>query len=263
MRLSFSSFAPKTLLALVLLAVLSGCAAPKDADVVPEEPVEILYNKGADALGRGEFREAAKHFAEVDRQHPYSQWATRAQLMEAYAYHANMDYDDAIKTLTQFIDLHPGNKDIAYAHYLRALCNYERISDVRRDQTSAREAQKGLQDIVSRYPDTEFARDASLKIALINDHLAGAEMEIGRYYLKQHLYIAAMGRFKAVVDKHQTTSHVPEALERLVECYTALGMVSEAKKNAAVLGHNFPGSEWYQDAYALMQKKGIAPTAKK
>ncbi|MDD3371166.1 MAG: outer membrane protein assembly factor BamD, partial [Alphaproteobacteria bacterium] len=217
MRFSFPNVSLKSLLAAALLAGLCACAAPQNIDAPSEEPVEILYNKGADALDRGEYREAAKLFAEVDRQHPYSQWAARAQLMEAYAYHASMDYDDAIKTLDTFIELHPGNKDVAYAHYLRALCNYERISDVRRDQTSAREALKGFRDVISRFPETEFAKDANLKMALINDHLAGAEMDVGRYYIKQRLYIAAIGRFKTVIEKYQTTSHVPEALERLVE----------------------------------------------
>jgi outer membrane protein assembly factor BamD len=240
-----------------LLAVLSACAGDKDKDLPPDEPVDVLYIKATDTFNQGDFKEAAKQFAEVDRQHPYSQWATRAEVMEAYAYYENMDYDEAIKALDQFIELHPGNGGIAYAYYLRALCNYERITDVRRDQTSAHDALKELQEVVSRFPDSEYAKDATLKISLINDHLAGAEMEVGRYYVKQHLYIAAIGRFKTVVDKFQTTSHVPEALERLVECYTALGVFAEAKKNAALLGYNFPGSDWYQDAYNLLRAKGI------
>jgi outer membrane protein assembly factor BamD len=263
MRSISLSSASKFLLAFALLAALSACAGDKKDDTAPDEPVDALYTKGTDAMDRGEFKDAAKEFAEVDRQHPYSQWATRAQIMEAYAHYENMDYDEAIKSLDQFIELHPGNAEISYAYYLRALCNYERISDVRRDQTSAREALKGLQDVVSRYPDTEYARDASLKITLIIDHLAGAEMEVGRFYIKQHLYIAAIGRFKTVIDKYQTTSHVPEALERLVECYTALGIFDEAKKNAAVLGYNFPGSDWYQDAYNLLRDKGIVLEQKK
>lgn len=257
MRLSYCSFARKFLLPFSLIAVLSACASEKDTDIVPEEPVDELYTKGTDALDRKDYKEAARQFAEVDRQHPYSPWATKAELMEAFAYYSNMDYDDAIKTLDQFIELHPGNSSIAYAHYLRALCNYERISDVRHDQTSARLALRELEEIVARYPDLEYAKDAKLKLALINDHLAGAEMEIGRYYIKQHLYIAAVSRFKTVIDKFQTTSHVPEALERLVECYMALGVFDEAKRNAAVLGHNFPGSDWYQDAYNLLKSKGI------
>jgi len=264
MRLPSISFALKYLFLLSVLGAFTGCAADPDMnDLAPDESVEELYTKGSDALNRGEYKEAAKQFAEVDRQHPYSPWAARAQLMEAYAYHENMDYDDAIKTLTQFIELHPGNSSIAYAYYLRALCNYERISDVRRDQTAAREALMGLREVTTRFPESEYAKDATLKIALIDDHLAGAEMEVGRYYLKQNLYIAAVGRFKTVVDKYQTTSHVPEALERMVECYMALGIVDEAKKNAALLGYNFPGSEWYQDAYSLLQSRGIVLEKKK
>jgi outer membrane protein assembly factor BamD len=260
----FSQSRAKFLLPLALLA-LFGCAGnDKEKDnLAPDEPVEVLYNRAADAMDRGEYKDAAKNFAEVERQHPYSQWATRAEIQEAYAYYQNLDYDEAIKSLDQFIEMHPGNGDIAYAYYLRALCNYERISDVRRDQTDAHDAERGLQDVINRYPDTEYARDAALKITLITDHLAGAEMEIGRYYIKQHLYIAAIGRFRTVVDKNQTTSHVPEALERLVECYVALGLLDEAKKNAAVLGYNFPGSHWYEDAYGLLKDRGVSVEPKK
>ena len=252
------SYASRFLLTAALIGLLSACAGNKDKDALaPDEPVDVLYTKAADAIDHGEYTDAAKQFAEVERQHPYSQWAMHAQIMEAYAYYQALDYDASIKVLDQFIELHPGNRDVAYAYYLRALCNYERISDVRRDQTSAHEALKSLQEIVSRFPDTDYAKDAILKIALISDHLAGSEMEVGRYYVNQHLYIAAIGRFKSVVDKYQTTSHVPEALERLVECYVALGMFEEAKKNAAVLGYNFPGTDWYQDAYSLLKDRGI------
>ena len=219
----------------------------------------MLYNRATDSVDKTEYSEAAKQFAEVERQHPYSQWATRAQLMEAYAQYQNLDYDTAVSTLNQFIELHPGNSDVAYAYYLRALCSYERIADVRRDQGYARDALKGMQEVISRYPDTVYAKDAVLKIALIYDHLAGAEMNIGRYYVSQKLYIAAIGRFRTVVEKYQTTSHVPEALERLVECYIALGITNEAKATAAVLGYNFPGSDWYADAYALLLKNNLTP----
>jgi outer membrane protein assembly factor BamD len=210
-------------------------------------------------MDHGKYQEAAKAYSEVERQHPYSQWATKAQLMEAYADYQNLDYDQAIAVLEQYISLHPGSGDIAYANYLRALCFYERIADVRRDQNYAREALKSMQDIASRYPDTIYAQDATLKIALIIDHLAGAEMEVGRWYIGQKLYISAIGRFRTVIEKYQTTSHVPEALERLVECYVALGITKEAQSNAAVLGFNFPGSPWYQDAYSLLVKNNITP----
>ena len=239
---------------------LSACAGDKDKDVLPpEESVDTLYNRAADELDRGDNKTAAKDFGEVERQHPYSQWATKAQLMEAYAEYEELDYDTAITTLNQYIDLHPGNPDTAYAYYLRGLCEYERIADVRRDQTYAHEAQAGMQDVINRFPDSVYAKDAALKIALVTDHLAGAEMEVGRWYLSQQLYIAAINRFKVVITKYQTTSHVPEALERLVECYLALGITTEAQATAAVLGYNFPGSPWYQDAYGLLTQRGLAP----
>jgi outer membrane protein assembly factor BamD len=155
--------------------------------------------------------------------------------------------------------VHPGNNQVAYAYYLRALCQDERITDVRRDQGYAREALKGMQEVITRFPDTTYAKDAVVKISLINDHLAGAEMEVGRWYIKQKLYLAAIGRFRVVIEKYQTTSHVPEALERLVECYIALGIPGEAKATASVLGYNFPGSDWYQDAYKLLTQNNLAP----
>ncbi|MGE3622484.1 MAG: outer membrane protein assembly factor BamD [Bdellovibrionales bacterium] len=244
---------------LVLVLVLAACAGDDKDKPPPEEPVERLYNKAADMMDRGDYKDAAKAFAEVERQHPYSQWATRAQLMEAYANYQALDYDAAVNAVDAFIQLHPGNSDIAYAYYLRALCYYERIADVRRDQGYARDALKTLQDVINRFPDTVYAKDAVLKVALVNDHMAGAEMEVGRWYLKQKLYIASVGRFRTVVEKYQTTSHVPEALERLVEAYLALGITKEAKATAAVLGYNFPGSDWYQDAYRLLQREKLAP----
>lgn len=247
----------------MLAFVLSACASDKDKkdELPPDEPVDAVYNRAADMADHGAYTDAAKQFAEVERQHPYSQWATRAQLMEAYAYYQALDYENAIKTLDQFIELHPGSNDAAYAFYLRALCQYERIADVRRDQTYAHDALKGMQDVIGRFPDSLYAKDAVLKIALINDHLAGAEMEVGRWYLGQKLYIAAIGRFRTVIEKYQTTSHVPEALERLVECYLSLGITNEAKATAAVLGYNYPGSDWYQDAYGLLVKQNLAPEA--
>ena len=246
-------------LALVLVACSGEDKKEKDEMLAPDEPVDTLYNRGSNLMDSGQYKDAAKQFSEVDRQHPYSPWASKAELMEAYADYQNMDYDEAIKVLDNYIDLHPGSADAAYAFYLRALCHYERIADVRRAQDHAREALKGMQEVISRYPDSAYAKDAVLKTALINDHLAGAEMNVGRWYLNQKLYIAAIGRFRTVVEKYQTTSHVPEALERLVECYVALGINNEAQATAAVLGYNFPGSDWYQDAYNLLQKKNLAP----
>jgi outer membrane protein assembly factor BamD len=238
--------------------LLVACADDKDAPL-PDKPVNELYNAAEDLMDKKDYKEAARQFEEVERQHPYSQWATRAQLMEAYAFYEAMDYDNAITALDQFIQLHPGNASTPYAYYLKALCNYERLADVRRDQSFALNALKELQDVVSRFPETVYAKDAVLKIALVNDHLAGAEMEVGRNYMKQKIYTAAVGRFRTVVEKYQTTSHVPEALHRLVECYLALGIPNEAKATAAVLGHNFPGSEWYEDSYHLLAENNMTP----
>ena len=258
MRFSTDSGLIRFALALLVAGSLAACAGDKDKDKLPpDQPVEELYNKASDLMDQGEYQDASKAFSEVERQHPYSQWATRAQMLEAYADYLALDYDSAQNALDDFIQLHPGNPEIAYAYYLRALCSYEQIADVRRDQSFAKNALKGLQDVIARYPDTIYAKDAVLKIALVNDHMAGAEMSVGRWYISQHLYIAAIGRFKTVVDKFQTTSHVPEALERLIECYVALGIPKEAEETAAVLGYNFPGSEWYGDAYRLLKRRNL------
>ena len=243
---------------LCLSFFLAACASDKDKEM-PDKPVEELYTEASDLMEKKDYHEAARRFEEVERQHPYSQWATRAQLMSGFALYQALDYDEAITALDQFIRLHPGNDSIAYAYYLRALCDYERLADVRRDQSFAQSALKQLQSIVSRFPTTTYAKDAVLKIALVNDHLAGSEMEVGRNYMSQKLFTAAVGRFRTVVEKYQTTSHVPEALHRLVECYLAIGIANEAKATAAVLGHNFPGSQWYQDSYALLVKNNLAP----
>jgi outer membrane protein assembly factor BamD len=179
--------------------------------------------------------------------------------MAAYAHYRNDSYTEAVNTLDRFIELHPGNRDIAYAYYLKALCYYEQISDVRRDQKMTREARSALQEIVRRFPDTKYARDAQLKLDLTEDHLAGAEMAVGRYYLDNGHYLAAIKRFRTVVEEYQTTSHVPEALHRLVEAYLALGVTDEAQATAAVLGHNYPGSDWYADSYELLTGRDVTP----
>ncbi len=250
-------------LALVCFVLMLAACAGKDDEMLPDKPPEELYGMATELMDKKDFLKAANAFEEVERQHPYSQWATRAKLLAAFARYQAMDYDDAIDTFERFIQLHPGNPNVAYAYYMRALCYYERLADVRRDQTNAQYALKALQDVISRFPETTYARDAALKLALVNDHLAGAEMEVGRNYIKQKLYTAAIGRFKTVVDSYQTTSHVPEALHRLVECYLALGVPNEAKAVAAVLGHNFPGSQWYQDSYALLAENNLSPAEAK
>ncbi len=235
------------------LAALAACSTDDDKDDYVERPVEQIYNAGVDALADERYATAAKEFDEVDRQHPYSVWATKAQLMAAYAHYQNNKYDDAIVALDRFIQLHPSNRDAPYAYYLKALCYYEQISDVGRDQRMTGLAANALEEVVRRFPNTEYARDARLKIDLTRDHLAGKEMEVGRFYLRQKQYLAAINRFKRVVEDYQTTTHVPEALHRMTEAYTALGLTEEARKVAAVLGHNYPGSEWYEDTYALVE----------
>jgi outer membrane protein assembly factor BamD len=241
----------------VALALVA-CASEKDAPYV-ERPVDDIYNEASAAMEKENFKEAAGLFDEVERQHPYSQWATRAQLMSAFAHYQALEYDEAILGLDRFIQLHPGSEDIAYAYYLKSLCYYEQITDVGRDQRVTQQALDALTEVTRRFPETSYARDAALKIDLTTDHLAGKEMEIGRYYLRQGQYTAAIGRFRNVIAKYQTTSHVPEALHRLTEAYLALGVVDEAKAAAAVLGHNFPGSEWYRDSYALLVDANVKP----
>jgi outer membrane protein assembly factor BamD len=231
-------------------ALLAACGSTKETYV--ERPVEELYNSAMDNMVQGQYRLAARDFEEVDRQHPYSVWATKAQLMSAYAYYEAGRYDDAIQSADRFIQVHPGNRDIAYAYYLKALSYYIQIVDVGRDQKITGQAMKALDDVVRRFPESRYARDAQLKLDLTQDHLAGKEMDIGRYYERQGQYLAAINRFRRVVDAYQTTSHVPEALHRLTECYLSLGVVEEARKTASVLGYNYPGSEWYSDSYALL-----------
>lgn len=251
---------PGHVAALLLTIALAACGGSKD-EVYVEKPVDDLYNKAMDALVDERYSTAAKTFDQVESQHPYSVWATKSQLMEIYAQYQDGKYDDAIIAADRFIQLHPGHRDVAYAYYLKGICYYMQIVDVGRDQKLTEQALKSLDDVVRRFPDSKYARDAKLKLDFTRDHLAGKEMEIGRYYLRRQEYLAAMNRFKRVVDNYQTTTHVPEALERLVECDLALGLNKEAKENAAVLGYNYPGSHWYVDAYALVAGGAIPETA--
>ncbi|HTV46744.1 MAG TPA: outer membrane protein assembly factor BamD [Stellaceae bacterium] len=236
----------------MLTLLLSACGSTQKNAYI-EKPVDDLYNQAMDQMVEERYEQASKTFEDVESQHPYSIWATKSQLMEAYALYEAEDYNQAVIAADRFIQLHPGNQDVAYAYYLKAISYYVQIVDVGRDQKTTELAQAALEDVVRRFPESQYARDASLKLAFVRDHLAGKEMEIGRYYLDRDQYLAAMNRFKRVIEKYQTTTHVPEALERLVECDLALGMVGEAKRNAAVLGYNYPGSEWYGDAYALLK----------
>lgn len=239
---------------------LSACAGKKKPTLVYEErPVELLYAAGADRMDRRQWAQAVNYFQEVERQHPYSEWSRRSILMQAFAHYESNDYAEAIADADRFISLYPGNPTAAYAHYLKAVCYFEQIVDVGRDQASTGQAMSNLRDVIQRYPNTEYAADARLKLDMVNDQLAGKEMTIGRWYLRQSDTLAAIGRFRTVVDRYQTTSHAPEALYRLVEAYLTIGLLDEANKNAAVLGYNYPGDYWYGQAYQLMTDKGLRP----
>lgn len=237
-------------LGLLVIAVLGGCSS--DKEVYVERPVDDLYNDAMNNMDDGDYKRAAKLFDEVERQHPYSPWATKSQLMAAFAYYEADMYDEAIAALDRYIELHPASPDVPYAYYLKGLSYYERISDIHRDQQMTQSAKRVFEELVSRFPNSEYARDARLKVELCSDHLAGKEMTVGRYYLHRGHYLAAINRFRTVVTQYQTTTHVPEALLRMTEAYTAIGLDDEARRTAAVLGYNFPGSEWYADAYKLV-----------
>lgn len=252
---------PRPLAALIIVAMLvpiAGCAGGRkrggtDTQYVARD-VNTLYMAARNRFDRGQFRVAAQLFDEVERQHPYSIWARRAQLMSAFSYYLAKDYQKSIDSARRFLAIHPGNKDAPYAHYLIAISYYEQIEDVSRDQSTTRQALDSLGELVRRYPDTRYASDARLKVDLVRDHLAGKEMEVGRFYQRRRQWLASVIRFRTVVDEYQTTSHTPEALLRLTESYLALGVRDEARKSAAVLGANYPGTKWYERAYKLVQK---------
>jgi len=242
---------------------ITGCARNRATGDLPyvARDVGTLYTTAKNRLDRGEYKVAAALFDEVERQHPYSVWARRAQLMGAFSYYLNRDYTEAIQSAQRFLAVHPGNRDAPYAYYLIALSYYEQISDVTRDQKITAQAQDALGELVRRYPDSRYAADARLKTDLVRDHLAGKEMEIGRFYERRRQWLAATLRFRKVVDDYQTTTHTPEALMRLTEGYLALGVRGEAQKSAAVLGANYPGTEWYERAYRLVGENPVTPIA--
>lgn len=243
--------------ATVALSLTAGCAGrggkAKDTAFVARD-VDSLYVAAKNRLDRGDYKIAAALFDEVERQHPYSPWARRAQLMSAFSYYVARDYTKSIQSSQRFLSIHPGNKDAPYAYYLIGISYYEQISDVTRDQKNTELALNSLTEVVRRYPNTRYASDARVKIDLVNDHLAGKEMEIGRLYQRSGRWLAAQLRFRNVIEKYQTTSHTPEALYRMVESSLVLGIPEEAQKAAAVLGANYPGNEWYERAYKLMRK---------
>jgi len=250
-------------LAAASLTACFGGNGPREAQQFNEEPVAQLYNRGADLLDERRWAEAVGAFQEVERQHPYSTWARRSILLTAYAQYQSNKYEDAIESAQRFISLHPGNESAPYAYYLVAICYFEQILDVGRDQATTESALRALQEVVRRYPQSDYARDARLKIDMTYDQLAGKEMEVGRFYLTHEQHLAAINRFRNVVENEnfQRTTHAPEALHRLVEAYLSVGMVEEAQRSAAILGHNYPGSPWYEASYALLEGKGYHPVA--
>ncbi len=240
----------------VLVLPAGACAGKKvkgDTAYVARD-VNTLYGLAKERLDKQQYAESAKLFDEVERQHPYSVWARRAQLMSAFSYYMARQYPDAISSAQRFLTIHPGNEDAPYASYLVAMSNYQQIADVTRDQKITQQASDAFNELIRRYPQSRYAADARLKLDLINDHLAGKEMEVGRFYQRSGKWLAAATRFREVVQKYQSTSHTPEALERLVETYLNLGLPEEARKTAAVLGANYPATKWYKRSYELIQK---------
>jgi outer membrane protein assembly factor BamD len=232
-------------------------------EVVPDVPADKLYSDGLARMEDKDYEGAAKKFGELDKAYSYSDWSRRALLMTAYSNYEGQKYDDAISASKRYLQRHPASKDAAYAQYLMAMSHYKQIPDVTRDQDRSEKALAGLQELVQKYPTSEYAADAKAKIQITRDQLAGKEMEVGRFYLERRNFPAAINRFRDVVSKYQTTRHAEEALERLVEAYMALGITAEAQTAAAVLGHNFPDSPWYKDAFALLQNGGLEPREEK
>ena len=255
---------PAKPLALALIAVavsLTACQSREKRQrelAYVERPVEQLYNLATDELDQHDYEQAILLFNEVERQHPYSEWARRAMVMTAYAHYQRHNYDEAVSAAHRYISLHPGGSEAAYAYYLISISQFEQIVDVGRDQGMTEQARASLRDVVRRYPNSEYARDASIKLDMVNDQLAGKEMEIGRWYLRSNQTLAAINRFRTVVQDYDTTSHTEEALYRLVEAYLTLGMRPQATEAAAALGYNYPDSDWYRMAYNLMTSEGIA-----
>jgi len=258
----------RALATLMLCGALAGCGAfggqSTDGLGMGGLPIEAfsaeqIYGRGEFELDRRKYDRAAEYFGEVERLYPYSDWAKRALIMQAFAYHNDKDYENSRSSAQRYIDFYPADEDAAYAQYLLALSYYDQIDEVGRDQGLTFQALQSLRTVIERYPDSEYARSAILKFDLAFDHLASKEMEIGRYYLKRHHYTAAINRFRVVVEDFQTTSHTAEALHRLVESYLSLGLTDEAQTAGAILGHNFQSTRWYEDSYRLLTRQGLEP----
>ncbi|MEJ0077836.1 MAG: outer membrane protein assembly factor BamD [Alphaproteobacteria bacterium] len=242
------------------VALLPACSLFGKEEVIPDDPADKLYNEGLYLMNnKHDYKKAAKRFEEVDRQHPYSEWARKALLMSAYAHYEGTSYEDSITAAKRYVTLHPGSPDAAYAQYLIASSYFDQIPDITRDQQRTEKALQALDEVVRKYPNTEYAAAAKQKMEIARDQLAGKEMETARFYQKKRDYIAAINRFKVVITQYQTTRHVEEALMRLTEMYMTLGIVNEAQTAAAVLGHNFPDSQWYKEAYRLVKGGGLEP----
>jgi outer membrane protein assembly factor BamD len=242
---------------------LSACMSEKDVDlstyVEQTDPADVLYNQALANLNAGRLQEASKKFAAIDRQHPYSEYARKSMVMGAFTNYRLGNYDDAISAAKRYLTLYPSTDDAPYAEYIIGLSYYRQIKDVTQDQKEARQTIQAMQDLVQRWPDSEYVEDAKEKIRFANDQLAGKEMQVGRYYLERREYIAAIKRFRTVVENYSNTRHIEEALSRLVEAYYAMGLTDEAQTAAAVLGHNYPDSQWYKDSYKLLQSGGLQP----
>ena len=239
--------------ATVFSTAACGSSGRQESLAYIEKPVEQLYLEGMRSLDRKLWDQAALEFNEVQRQHPFSEWAQRSMLMSAYAQYRSKNYVEAVSSAESYLALHPGGDGAAYAHYLIGVSHFDQILDVGREQSRSELALRALSEVVRRYPSSEYARDASLKVDMVRDQLAGKEMDIGRFYLKRSNHLAAINRFKRVIDEYQTTTHTPEALHRLVEAYVSIGLYGEAQATASVLGYNYPGSDWYEDSYRLIQ----------
>lgn len=226
-----------------------------------ERPVEQLYNRAAAELDARDYQDAILLFNEVERQHPYSEWARRAMVMTAYAHYRSRHYDEAIDAARRYLSLHPGGSEADYAYYLIAVSYFEQIVDVGRDQGTTEFTRDALLDVIRRYPDSEYARDAQLKLDMVRDQLAGKEMEVGRWYLRNNQTLAAIKRFRTVVTTYDTTSHAPEALHRLVEAYLTIGLKDQALVAGSTLGYNYPDSDWYRMSYRLLSNEGLDPEA--
>ena len=248
----------------LLAAALGACALFDKDEIAPEEPADKLYNEGLYLLNqKKDNKDAAKKFEEVDRQHPYSEWARKALIMSAYAYYQASQYDECINAARRYITLHPGSPDAAYAQFLIASSYFDQMPEISRDQGRTEKAAENFEEVIRKYPNSEYAVAAKRKLEVARDQLAGKEMEVGRWQLQSREFTGAINRFKVVVTRYQRTRHVEEALLRLTEAYVALGIMDEAQTSAAVLGHNFPDSRWYKDAYALMQSRGLQPSENK